>query len=204
MVWLEIAFSASMAVGLPNARVEKPKVVVDLGCRPDRGSRALADGALFDGDGGRKAPRWNRRRALPSVREIGARKRRAILRSGADLRRRSCRTRERIFPEPERPVMTTSFVPRDAYVEVGEIVFAGASDQDVCVSDETSPLTGIARPAPCQRNRRQWCRVGRPPRSSRSVGCRCAFGAPPSRSRTPPRSSSAEFLDTVEARPFRS
>jgi hypothetical protein len=46
--------SASVAEGLSDARVEESKVVVDLGRRSDRGPGALADGALFDRDGGRK------------------------------------------------------------------------------------------------------------------------------------------------------
>jgi len=48
-------FSASIAVGLPDSRVEESKVVVDLGCRPDRGSRILAGSSLFDRDCGRQA-----------------------------------------------------------------------------------------------------------------------------------------------------
>ncbi len=54
------------------------------------------------------AHRSSRRPACPSGRGTGARRTRATRRIVAAPRRRACRTRDVDFPEPDRPVMTTS------------------------------------------------------------------------------------------------
>ncbi len=94
--------AALAADGPADPRVQQPQVVVDLGRGPDRGAR-VADAVLLpDGDGGARCPQSNRRPASPSARGTAGRRPTATRRSGAGLRRRSCRRRATICPTRSR------------------------------------------------------------------------------------------------------
>ena len=90
------------------------------------GARVARGRLLLDGDAGDR-PLYDRRRASPSCRGIGARKRRATRHNGATLGIDGVES-ERRRPEPESPVITTSSRGRSR--RCSEVVLPRAADRD--------------------------------------------------------------------------
>jgi len=90
---------AGGAVNPPDGGEQQPQVVVDLRDRPDV-ERGFLPTDFCSIEMAGRAPRSRRRRASPSARGTGGRRRRAIPRTVAAPRRRSCRRRATISRSP--------------------------------------------------------------------------------------------------------
>ena len=96
-------------IGRADAGEQQAQVVVDLGHRADGGARVLRGGLLFDGNRGRQARDVVHIRLAHHVEELPRIGRQRFRHSAAGLRHRSCRRPGLDLPDPDSPVITTSW-----------------------------------------------------------------------------------------------
>ena len=92
--------AAARAVRHADVREEQAQVIVDFGDGPHGRARVRSRRLLLDRDGGRQAPRSDRRPASPSARGTAGRTPTATRRTVAGPPRRSCRRRATTCPTP--------------------------------------------------------------------------------------------------------
>ena len=138
--------AAAGAVGVPDPGIHQPEVVVDLGDRADRGAGVLAGPLLIDGDGRGEAVDMVDIRLLHLAEELarvgGERLHIAPLSLGVD----GVEGKRRLAA-PRETRQNDQAVPRQAEIDVLEVVLSRPSDVDGVVWHLLPSVPRTGRPA---------------------------------------------------------